>query len=187
MRLVIMNFLATKSRLNAHSVDWFIDLVHLVLLCGEMQPVPFVLCWITVLNRVLQCAKIFTLWKSMLFRSIWLVHVFFLQALTLLSTGERKKKALKNIFLLWGGNTLKTKTLYYWKWYKAFKIGSWQESIYSVCNDFPVWQTAWAVEKAPSPLKGCMQTGCVATAVQGKQFLWERLQLPYPGWTNLTC
>lgn len=39
-----MNFLATKSRLNAHSVDWFIDLVHLVLLCGEMQPVPFVLC-----------------------------------------------------------------------------------------------------------------------------------------------
>lgn len=25
-------------------VDWFIDLVHLVLLCGEMQPVPFVLC-----------------------------------------------------------------------------------------------------------------------------------------------
>lgn len=73
VRLVIMNFLATESRLNACSMDWFIGLVNLVPLCNGMQPGPFTLCWITDLGRLLQCAKLFTIWKSLLFRSVWLV------------------------------------------------------------------------------------------------------------------
>lgn len=123
-----MSFLATESRLNTRPVDWFKCNLELSL-SAELQ------IWVEPCNvqKFSPSGKVCFLGPYGLYPSSFAAF----------NPSVRWCKKSDTIIIFSSDELSEArqmpKTLYYWNWYEALKIGSWQKSIFNVWNEFAMF------------------------------------------------